>query len=70
MIGIHLNDSVKVADVISHLQQNGLLTLSAKHNTLRLLPPLVMSEADLLKGIDLITDTLANVDATVESSLI
>lgn len=70
MIGIHLNDSVKVADVISHLQQNGLLTLSAKHNTLRLLPPLVMSEADLLKGIDLIADTLANVDATVESSLI
>jgi acetylornithine/N-succinyldiaminopimelate aminotransferase len=70
MIGIHLNGSVKVADVISHLQQNGLLTLSAKHNTLRLLPPLVMSEADLLKGIDLIADTLANVDATVESSLI
>lgn len=54
MIGIHLNKNVKVGDVIADLQQQGLLTLAAEHNTLRLLPPLVMSEPDLLTGVQLI----------------
>lgn len=67
MIGIHLNPTVKVADVIAQLQDEGLLTLSAKHNTLRLLPPLVMSESDLLAGIDQIADALANVAVQVKS---
>ncbi len=51
MIGIHLDESVEVEKVIAKLQAQGLLTLSAKHNTLRLLPPLVMSEADLQAGL-------------------
>lgn len=70
MIGIHLNPTVKVADVIAQLQDEGLLTLSAKHNTLRLLPPLVMSESDLLAGIDQIADALANVAVQVKSESI
>lgn len=67
MIGIHLNSSVKVGDVIAKLQDAGLLTLSAKHNTLRLLPPLVMSQEDLLFGIGKITSVLESIDSTVES---
>lgn len=67
MIGIHLNTTVKVEDVIAQLQSVGLLTLSAKHNTLRLLPPLVMSEADLLAGIDQIAAVLAKIAVQVES---
>ncbi|MCI1985168.1 MAG: acetylornithine transaminase [Lactobacillus sp.] len=51
MIGIHLDESVPVDGVIAKLQAAGILTISAKHNTLRLLPPLVMSEADLLAGV-------------------
>lgn len=70
MIGIHLNTTVKVEDVIAQLQSVGLLTLSAKHNTLRLLPPLVMSEADLLAGIDQIADVLAKIAVQVESKSI
>lgn len=67
MIGIHLNPSVKVADVIAKLQDEGMLTLSAKHNTLRLLPPLVMSQEDLLTGINQIAGVLESIDSTVES---
>ena len=70
MIGIHLNPTVKVADVIAQLQDEGLLTLSAKHNTLRLLQPLVMSESDLLAGIDQIADALANLAVQVKSESI
>lgn len=59
MIGIHLDEKINVNDVIVQLQAKGLLTLSAKHNTLRLLPPLIMSENDLNKGLDIIKEVLA-----------
>lgn len=61
MIGIHLTADVKVADVIAELQKQGMLALPAEHNTLRLLPPLVMSEADLVSGIQLIQHVLQDV---------
>lgn len=61
MIGIHLTAYVKVADVIAELQKQGMLALPAEHNTLRLLPPLVMSEADLVSGIQLIQHVLQDV---------
>lgn len=64
MIGVHLSPVVDVNDVITQLQAKGLLTLSAKHNTLRLLPPLVMTEHDLKKGLDMITDVLESAVTT------
>ncbi|MFT8908802.1 MAG: acetylornithine transaminase [Lentilactobacillus diolivorans] len=67
MIGIHLDSKVKVADVIAKLQEQGMLTLPAEHNTLRLLPPLVMSQADLLKGIDVIASVLKTASVKVET---
>ncbi|MBW1605048.1 acetylornithine transaminase [Lactobacillus sp. Sy-1] len=51
MIGIHLTDDVKVGDVIKTLQDNGVLTLSARGNTLRLLPPLIIDEAALKDAV-------------------
>ncbi len=58
MIGIHLVDDVAVNDVVKALHQKGLLTLSAMGNTLRLLPPLIMSKSDLLSGLHTIYQTL------------
>lgn len=60
MIGIHLDEKINVNDVIVKLQNKGLLTLSAKHNTLRLLPPLVMGEENLNIGLDMIKEVLSN----------
>lgn len=59
MIGIHLDESVNVSDIITKLHHEGLLTLSAKHNTLRLLPPLIMDEDNLSKGIEKIKQVLS-----------
>ncbi|MEJ6399910.1 acetylornithine transaminase [Nicoliella lavandulae] len=59
MIGIHLSDDIKVADVISTLQDNGVLTLSARGNTLRLLPPLIIDESALQTAIERIKIALA-----------
>mgnify|MGYP004600332715 CR=1 FL=1 len=58
MIGIHLSDEVPVIDVIKELHKVGMLTLSAEHNTLRLLPPLTMPEAELLAGVDSIKQVI------------
>lgn len=59
MIGIHLDETkVKVNDVLVELQDKGLLTLSAKHNTLRLLPPLVMKPEQLNEGLNIIKSIL------------
>ncbi len=59
MIGIHLDEQVNVEDIVKALQQDGLLTLSAKHNTLRLLPPLVMSTEELTTGLTKINQVLS-----------
>lgn len=59
MIGIHLDEQVNVEDIVKALQQDGLLTLSAKHNTLRLLPPLVMNTEELTTGLTKINQILS-----------
>ena len=61
MIGIHLKETVDVGKVVSLLQDKGLLTLSARGNTLRLLPPLITPASELMTGIEIITETLENI---------
>ena len=58
MIGIHLAPSVDVSEVIKKLQSVGILTLSARANTLRLLPPLTIPASELLIGIEEIKEVL------------
>ena len=61
IIGIHLKEMGDVSKVVSLLQDKGLLTLSARGNTLRLLPPLIMPASELMAGIEIITETLENI---------
>ncbi|MFL2030019.1 acetylornithine transaminase [Loigolactobacillus zhaoyuanensis] len=56
MQGIHL--TIPVAPVVAALQQDHLLTLTAKHETLRLLPPLTISEEQLAHGVAIIKQVL------------
>ncbi len=48
-----------VADVITACRQQGLLLLSAGDNTLRLAPPLVVDEASIRRGVEIIEQALA-----------
>lgn len=43
---------VPAGDVVNRLRQNGLLALTAGDNVLRLLPPLVVSEAEIGEAMD------------------
>jgi len=58
MIGIHLAKELPVANVIQALHQEGILTLSAHGNTLRLLPPLVIKGAELIEASQKIKQVL------------
>jgi acetylornithine/LysW-gamma-L-lysine aminotransferase len=60
MIGIELRS--KVAPVLKALQARGVLALPAGPSVLRLLPPLVIEEADLWRAVQLIEEVLS--DAT------
>ncbi|KRM92106.1 acetylornithine transaminase [Liquorilactobacillus cacaonum] len=60
MIGIHLNQSVPVNQVITQLHEVGILTLSSRGNTLRLLPPLIIMSSELLEGVKKIKEVLQN----------
>jgi acetylornithine/N-succinyldiaminopimelate aminotransferase len=48
-----------VGDVISACRERGLLALSAGDNTLRLAPPLIVDEASVREGVEIIDRVLA-----------
>jgi acetylornithine/N-succinyldiaminopimelate aminotransferase len=52
MIGLELSEPV--ADVIRRCRDNGLLVLSAGENVLRMLPPLLLEDADIDQGLDVL----------------
>ncbi|MDN4523683.1 acetylornithine transaminase [Fictibacillus fluitans] len=56
MIGIQCKG--KVSDLITELQHNGILALSAGEHVLRLLPPLTMSYDELKTGIEEISKAI------------
>lgn len=60
MLGITIKDSIHAKTVIDLAREKGLLLLSAKHK-IRLLPPLIMSETDFNKGLDILEDVLLEI---------
>ena len=65
MIGIHINPSVPVNQIITELHKLGVLTLSSRSNTLRLLPPLTIMSSELLEGVKKIKEVLQNVTVSL-----
>lgn len=57
MLGVEFDESIKAAEVVSKAIEQGVLFLTAKHK-LRLLPPLVISEAEIQQGLDTLKEIL------------
>ena len=68
MIGIHLNQAVSVGQVLAQLHSQHVLALSARDNTLRLLPPLIASQDELLAGVDEIKKALNAVESAAATA--
>ncbi len=58
MIGIELQPDISVAEIVEDLEVEGLLALRAGANTLRLLPPLIISEEEITLGLEKLTKVL------------
>lgn len=60
MIGIAFEDGISAAAVRSACEKKGLLVLTAK-TRLRLLPPLILTEADVTAALDTLRDVLSSI---------
>ena len=56
-MAVHVTEPA--AEVIARARDLGLLLVSAGEHTVRLLPPLVIGEADLMRGLKLLETALA-----------
>jgi acetylornithine/succinyldiaminopimelate/putrescine aminotransferase len=56
MVGVDVTEPA--ADIIARAREHGLLLVSAGEHTLRLLPPLVIGEGDLKRGLELLEQAL------------
>lgn len=59
MIGIQLADGLKAAEVRAACEANGLLVLTAK-DRIRLLPPLILTQQDVKKALEILGKVLEN----------
>lgn len=60
MVGIDVTCNVK--EVVSKLQDKGVIAITAGANTLRLLPPLVVSKEDLNFGVNVLKEVLLEME--------
>lgn len=58
MIGITLKEPLTALDVVNKCIENGVIPLTAK-NKVRLLPPLNISETDLVKGLNILKKVIS-----------
>ena len=60
LIGLKLQPELAVPDAVAALRLAGLLTVPAGDNVVRLLPPLILSEAEADEGVALLDGALAS----------
>jgi acetylornithine/N-succinyldiaminopimelate aminotransferase len=61
MIGIKINEKIENNLVVKKLIENGLLTIPAGENVIRILPPLIISEKEAKEGLDIINKSLLDI---------
>ncbi|QPV62544.1 aminotransferase class III-fold pyridoxal phosphate-dependent enzyme [Halosimplex litoreum] len=61
MLAVEFDSKERRDDVQAAAMQRGLLTLACGHKTLRVLPPLDVTEREIGLGVDLLTDAIGDV---------
>ena len=58
MLGVGLKDGLSAGDLVKKMLEQGLLCLTAGHNTIRLLPPLTITRAEMDEGLAIMASVL------------
>jgi ornithine--oxo-acid transaminase len=62
-VGLEIdNAEYSVSQLVEHLLHNGLLVKGTRKDVVRLIPPLIISEKELLEGISIIDKTIVQID--------
>jgi acetylornithine/N-succinyldiaminopimelate aminotransferase len=61
MLGLRCVDGVNNLDVVNALRANGLLSVGAAENVIRLLPPLIIGEAEIAEAGQILDKTASAV---------
>ena len=59
MLGVGLQDGLQAGAIVGTLLEQGLLCLTAGHNTIRMLPPLTISKAEIDTGLRILSGVLS-----------
>jgi acetylornithine/N-succinyldiaminopimelate aminotransferase len=65
---VGLRAIVPQADLIAAAREEGLLTVAAGENVVRLLPPLIVSEADIAQAVDKLDAACRKVEASLAAT--
>ena len=60
MCGLELDDTSRANSVLEHALERGLLLMTANGNVIRTLMPLVISDEELERGLDILEASLAS----------
>ena len=61
MLGLRCADDVNNLDAVNALRANGLLSVGAAENGIRLLPPLIIGEAEITEACQILDKTASAV---------
>ncbi|MBM5782292.1 MAG: aspartate aminotransferase family protein [Pelagibacterales bacterium] len=61
MLGVKINSKIENAEIVKNLIENGLLTIPAGENVIRILPPLIINSQHIKEACDKIRKTLNEV---------
>ena len=59
MIGIKISSNYVNMEIVTSLKDNGLLTVPAAENVIRILPPLIINQGHIDESIKIIDQTLS-----------
>ena len=59
MLGVGISPEIVAGQKVTELLENGLLCLTAGHNTIRLLPPLTITKEEMDKALSIMKEVLA-----------
>ena len=68
MLGLRCADGVVAGDMVSALHRQGMLTVGAAENVIRLLPPLIIGPAEIAEAIDKLSAAAAEMDRAASAA--
>lgn len=65
MVGLQLRDSVDPGLFVEMAREQGVLVISAGNNTVRLVPPLIITKEEIDKAIEVFENVISDMESYI-----